>query len=196
MNGEIREFFLYQWFIMWIHITDYRELYKAARVFLFALIKKMEKHRRDHIYERVQSEFGENVFRHYYYCSGLSLENFKRKLKIRHGQECRILVRFDHIVVEESDGQIIVYLLVSHNSGKCADFLHQGKVDRAFYFLLMAECNRQILESTSCSRLAIKKNGSTSLLIFFSCLPLFSFLLLHWTHNHTFGICELDTSSF
>ena len=164
---------------MRIHITDYRELYKAARVSLFALIKKMEKHRRDHIYERVQSEFGENVFRHYYYCSGLSLENFKRKLKIRHGQECRILVRFDHIVVEESEGEIIVYLLVSHNSGKCADFLHQGKVDHAFYFLLMAKCNRQILESTSCSHLAIKKNGSTSLLIFFSCLPLFSFLLLH-----------------
>ena len=76
----------------------------------------MEKHRKDSIYERVQSDFGVNV------------------LKIRHGQECRILVRFDHIVVEESEGEIIVYLLVSYNSGKCADFLHQGKVDCAFYF--------------------------------------------------------------
>ena len=90
----------------------------------------MEKHRKDHIYERVQSDFWVNVFSQYYYCSGLSLENLKRKLKIRHGQECRILVRFDHIVVEE----IIVYLLVSHNSRKCTDFLHQGKVDCAFYF--------------------------------------------------------------
>ena len=107
---------------------------KLIGFFLFALIRKMEKHRKDHIYERVQSEFGVNVFRHYYYCSGLSLENLKTKLKIRHGQECRILVRFDHIVVEESDGEIIVYLLVSHNSGKCADFLHQGEVDCAFYF--------------------------------------------------------------
>ena len=71
----------------------------------------MEKHRKDSIYERVQSDFGVNVFRCYYYCSGLSLENLKRKLKIRHGQECRILVRFDHIVVEESEGEIIVYLL-------------------------------------------------------------------------------------
>ena len=78
----------------------------------------MEKHRKDSIYERVQSDFGVNVFRWYYYCSGLSLENLKMKLKIRHGQECRILVRFDHIVVEESEGGIIVYLLVSHNSGK------------------------------------------------------------------------------
>ena len=45
------------------------------------------------------------------------------------------LMRFDHIVVEESEGEIIVYLLVSHNSGKCTDFLHQGKVDCAFLFL-------------------------------------------------------------
>ena len=107
---------------------------KLLGFFLFALIKKMEKHRKDRIYERVQSDFGVNVFRCYYYCSGLSLENFKRKLKIRHGQECRILVRFDHIVVEEIEGEIILYLLVSHNSGKCTDFLHQGKVDCAFYF--------------------------------------------------------------
>ena len=92
----------------------------------------MEKHRKDSIYERVQSDFRVNVFRHYYYCSGLLLENLIRKFKIRHGQECRILVRFDHIVVEENEGAIIIYLLVSHNSGKCADFLHQGKVDCAF----------------------------------------------------------------
>ena len=87
--------------------------------------KKMEKHRKDSIYERVQSDFGVNVFRCYYYYSGLLLENFKRKLKIN--------IK-DHIVVEESEGETIVYLLVSHNSGKCTDFLHQGKVDCAFYF--------------------------------------------------------------
>ena len=43
---------------------------------------------------------------------------------------------FDHIVVEESEGEIIVYSLVSQNSGKCTDFLYQGKVDCAFYFYL------------------------------------------------------------
>ena len=62
--------------------------------------------------KELQSDFGMNVFRHYYYCSGLSLENLKRKLKIRHGQECRILVRFDHIVVEESEGEIICWLAI------------------------------------------------------------------------------------
>ena len=92
----------------------------------------MEKCRKDSMYERFQLDFGVNVFRRYYYYSGLSLENLKRKLKIRHGQDCIILVRFDHIVVE-SEGEIIVYLLVRHNSGKCTDFLYQGKVDCTFF---------------------------------------------------------------
>ena len=88
----------------------------------------MEKHRKDSIYERVQLDFGVNVFRRYYHCSGLSLENLKRNR-----QDCIILVRFDHIVVK-SEGKIIVYLMVRHNSRKCTDFLHQGKVDSAFHF--------------------------------------------------------------
>ena len=120
---------------MRIYITDYRELYKAARVFSLCFnLKNGRNIERIVFMKRVQSDFGVNVFRCDYYCLGLSLENLKRKLKIRNGQECRILVRFDHIVVEESEGEIIVYLLVSHNSGKCIDFLHQGKVDCAFYF--------------------------------------------------------------
>ena len=96
----------------------------------------MKKHRKDRIYQRVQSEFGVNVFTRSYYCSGLSLENLKSKLKVKHGQECGIFVRFDHIVVKESGSQIVVYLLVRHDNGKCSDFLHQGKVDCAFYFYL------------------------------------------------------------
>ena len=81
----------------------------------------MEKHRKDSIYERVQIDFGVNVFRRYYYCLGLLLENLKRKLKIRHRQHCIILVMFDDIVVK-SEGEIIVYLLVSHNSGNALIF--------------------------------------------------------------------------
>ena len=68
----------------------------------------MEKHRKDRIYQRVQSEFGANVFTRSYYCSGLSLENLKSKLKVKHGQECRIFVRFDHIVVKDSESQSII----------------------------------------------------------------------------------------
>ena len=59
-------------------MTDYRDLYKVARVFSLCF-KKMEKHRKDSIYGRVQSDFGVNVFRRYYYCLGLLLENLKRK---------------------------------------------------------------------------------------------------------------------
>ena len=95
----------------------------------------MEKHRKDSICERVQSDFWVNVFRCYYYCSGLSLENFKRKLKIRHAQECRILVRFDHIVVEESEGEIIVYFLVSHNSRNALTFFIKVKLIVLFIFI-------------------------------------------------------------
>ena len=106
MNGEIREYDLLCEFTLQI----IENCIKLPGFFLFALIKKMEKHRKDHIYERLQSDFGVNVFRHHYYCLGLSLENLKRKLKIRHGQECRILVRFDHIVVEESEGEISLFV--------------------------------------------------------------------------------------
>ena len=67
----------------------------------------MEKRRKDSIYERVQLDFEVNDFRRYYCCSGLLLENLKRKLKIRHRQDCIILVRFDHIVVE-SEGEIFI----------------------------------------------------------------------------------------
>ena len=40
MNGEIREFFFYQLFIMQNHITDYRGLYKTARVFSLCFKKR------------------------------------------------------------------------------------------------------------------------------------------------------------
>ena len=51
------------------------------------------------------------------------------------GQECRILVRFDHIVVEESEGEIIVYLLVSHNSRNVLTFFIKVKLIVLFIFI-------------------------------------------------------------
>ena len=70
----------------------------------------MKKHRKDRIYQRVQSEFGVNVFTRSYYCSGLSLENLKSKLKVKHGQECGIFVRFDHIVVKERESNCSLFV--------------------------------------------------------------------------------------
>ena len=128
MNGEIREFSCINDLLCEFTLQIIENCIKLLGFFLFALIKKMKKQKGLYLWKSTV-RFGVNVFRCYSYCSGLSLQNLKRKLKIRHGQECRILVRFDHIIVEESEGEIIVYLLVSHNSGKCPDFLHQGKVD-------------------------------------------------------------------
>ena len=103
----------------------------------FSLLLKMNREWKDIIYEKIQVQFGVNSFRKYYYCSGLSLENLTRKLKIKHGEESRIFVHFDHIVVKK-----LTDVLINHNSGRCADFLHKGKVDCAFYFVSMAYGSR------------------------------------------------------
>ena len=102
----------------------------------------MDREQKDIIYEKNQVQFGVNSFWKYYYCLGLSSENLTRKLKIKHREENRIFVRFDHIVVKKLLDELIVYLLVNHNSGRCADFLHKGKIDCAFYFVSMAYGNR------------------------------------------------------
>ena len=43
---------------MRIHITDYRELYKTARVFSLCFNQKMEKHRKDRIYQEYSQSLG------------------------------------------------------------------------------------------------------------------------------------------
>ena len=93
----------------------------------------MEKHRKDSIYERVQLDFGMNVFRRYYYCSGLLLD-IKKEIKNKAQRGLYNISEIWSCCCVKSEGEITVYLLVRHNSGKCADFLHQGKVDCAFYF--------------------------------------------------------------
>ena len=107
----------------------------------------MNREQKDIIYKKNQVQFGVNSFPKYYYCSGLSLENLTRKLKIKHGEASRIFVRFDHIVVKRLTDQLIVYLLVNHNSGRCANFLHEGKLDCAFYlfqWLMVVDENTRI----------------------------------------------------
>lgn len=85
----------------------------------------MEKDRADAILNRVAWEFDVNRFHKYYYCAGLSLHALQAKLLQQHGQSARIMVRVDHIVVLDHNQDLFVYLLVGHESGRCADFLHQ-----------------------------------------------------------------------
>ena len=73
---------------------------------------------------------------------GIIFGKLTRKLKIKHREESRIFVHFDHIVVKKLTDELIVYLLVNHNSGRCTDFLHKGNIDCAFYFVSMAYDSR------------------------------------------------------
>ena len=85
----------------------------------------MEAAQKEHIFLRVSEEFSVTTFKKRYYCTKISLENLKFRLQSVHGPDCEIFVRIDHVVVKAVDGEIFVYLLTSHSSGRCADFLHQ-----------------------------------------------------------------------
>ena len=85
----------------------------------------MEPTQKEHIFLRVSEEFSVTTFKKRYYCTKISLENLKFRLKSVHGPDCEIFVRIDHVVVKPADGEIFVYLLSSHSAGRCADFLHQ-----------------------------------------------------------------------
>ena len=79
---------------------------------------------KQHIFLRVGEEFSVTSFKKRYYCTKVSLENIKSRLQFIHGSDCEIFVRIDHIVVKEKNEEVFVYLLSSHSSGRCADFLH------------------------------------------------------------------------
>ena len=84
----------------------------------------MEPAQNEHVFLRVSEEFSVISFEKHHYCTKISLENLKLRLKLAHGPDCQIFVHVDHIVVKEEDEEIFVYLLTSHSSGRCADFLH------------------------------------------------------------------------
>ena len=85
----------------------------------------MDSIQKEHIILRVSEEFSVTSFKKRYYCSKVSLENLKFHLKSFHGLDSAIFFRVDHVVVKEVNGQLSVYLLSSHSSGRCAAFLHQ-----------------------------------------------------------------------
>ena len=80
----------------------------------------MDPIQKEHIILQVSEEFSVTSFKKRYYCSKVSLEN----LKFFHGLDSAIFVRIDHVVVKGVNGQLFVYLLSSHSSGRCAAFLH------------------------------------------------------------------------
>ena len=88
-------------------------------------IVKMNGHQKQSIYNRVSTEFQVNIFQRQYYCEKLSLEDLKGKLLLRH-PSCSFFVRFDHIVVKEENGGIVVYLFAPHSSGRCAGIHNLG----------------------------------------------------------------------
>ena len=83
----------------------------------------MDKDRRLRIYNRVQQEFKVSHFHKYYYCSGINYFNIQDKLRAKYNKST-LYFRVDHIVVKTFQGDIIVYLLTTHSTGQCADFLH------------------------------------------------------------------------
>ena len=69
---------------------------------------------------RIQREFNVAVGYRKYYCEKLSYEALRNKLQEIH-PSCPILFRTDHIVVKQANGDILIYFLVSHSSGLCAN---------------------------------------------------------------------------
>ena len=83
----------------------------------------MDKDRRLLIYNRVQQEFNVSQFHKNYYCAGINYFDIQDKLRAKYNN-CTLYFRADHIVVKTFQGDIIVYLLTAHSTGRCADFLH------------------------------------------------------------------------
>ena len=95
----------------------------CCRMLIICSLETMDSHRQQLIYDRIQREFNVNTFHRKYYCEKLMLEALRETLLGMY-PSATLLVRFDHIVVKDSDGTIVVYLLVSHSTGRCAPIHH------------------------------------------------------------------------
>ena len=78
---------------------------------------------KQYIFKRVSEEFNVSRVKKRYYCDEISLEQLRVKFLEFHGNDAQIFVRADHIVVKASN-ELWVYLLASHSSGRCANYLH------------------------------------------------------------------------
>ena len=85
----------------------------------------MDDKQKTQIFNHVSDKFNVNVLHKYYYCAGISYFSLCERMRTRYGPTAEIFVRMDHVVVQESMGLINVFLLCSHSSGRCANFLHE-----------------------------------------------------------------------
>ena len=83
----------------------------------------MDFEQKQYIFNRVSEEFNVSRVKKRYYCDKISLEQLSVKFRAFHGNDAQIFVRVDHIVVKASN-ELWVYLLASHSSGRCANYLH------------------------------------------------------------------------
>ena len=83
----------------------------------------MDFEQKQYIFNRVSEEFNVSRVKKRYYCDKISLEQLSAKFLAFHGNDAQIFVRVDHIVVKASN-ELWVYLLASHSSGRCANYLH------------------------------------------------------------------------
>ena len=83
----------------------------------------MDFEQKQYIFNRVSEEFNVSRVKKRYYCDKISLEQLSVKFLAFHGNDAQIFVRVDRIVVKASN-ELWVYLLASHSSGRCANYLH------------------------------------------------------------------------
>ena len=86
----------------------------------------MDSAQRQAIYKLISQEFQITEFKKYYYCFGIDYFSLTTKLKEKYGEDSKLYFQTDHVMVKHSSGEFVVFLLTSHGSGRCTEFLHEG----------------------------------------------------------------------
>ena len=81
---------------------------------------------RQAIYKQISQEFQITEFKKYYYCFGINYFSLTTKLKEKYSEDSKLYFWTDHVVVKQSSGEFVVFLLTLHGSGRCVEFLHEG----------------------------------------------------------------------
>ena len=82
----------------------------------------MDLTQRQAIYERISQEFQITEFKKYYYCFGINYFSLTTKLKEKYGEDTKLYFCTDHVMVKQSNGEFVVFLLTSHGSVDVQNF--------------------------------------------------------------------------